>query len=93
MLQRAQESRSGPLRSVSERSGATNGPAEHAVCRFRVLGRIGCWTLRIHSPEALTLVADLGTAFGIDFDSIFVVSAMHCDKLNIIDVLSGSGRA
>ena len=54
---------------------------------------MSCLTLRIHSPEALTLVADLGTAFGIDFDSIFVVSAMHCDKLNIIDVLSGSGRA
>ena len=29
------------------------------------------------SPEALTLVADPGTAFGIDFDSIFVVSPTH----------------
>ena len=93
MLQRAQESRSGPLRSVSERSGATNGPTEHAVCNYHVMRHMSCWTLCIHSPEALTLVADLGTAFGIDFDSIFVVSAMHCDKLTNTETLSGSGRA
>lgn len=76
MLQCAQESRAGLEHHVCERCATPDGPASYAV-RLHVSTGMLSKRLMCESPllraEALTLTADPGTAFGIDFDSIFVV--------------------